>query len=861
MEWLIIIGLGVALYKLWRRIEQLEQRFSAQETLTDALAARPAPKAGFAPEPERPVAKVTGVAPPSTPQPIEPQPITPTPAKPEPARSVARIVGDRLRPATERREEAIGRGFSVNFEELFGRQLPIWAGGITLAIAGFFLVVYAIDLGLLSPFVRVLLGFAFGAALLNGAFLAERMKDRIADPRVPQALAGAGLATLYACFYLAGSGYDLIGGSLAFLGLAGVTAAAVWLSYRFGLPCAVLGLVGGFAAPLLVTSTDANLPLLSIYLALVSGGLALTGNRQQRPWLGLTALLGGLVWGSFLTLSGELGLADQLFVGIYLVAIGAVLPAFVVATAHGRWWRMGAGAFAALQMAVLIDQGDYSLLSWGLYGLLAGALAVLGWRNRDVREASVLATAIAALLLAFWPDPAAAHYALVGFLLALVLAVVPCVHVMRGTASRADVVQLAGAAPAFALAAFWHFGNLFSAFDPALAVAAFALAAMPGAAAWRIGAVADWRTWLIEVSTAATVVLGLSALASMEWGATVCAVAAIAAALAMPQRVAAARTLAAAAAGFGLFVLTRWLDSGVDALWGTPFLAGYTAGWSDTFRYFVPGVVAGLVIAWRQWGVGDRRVTAAIATLSGAGALVAVHTAYKSIFAIGSSAAFVSLGMAERTVWEALLLGVAVLAWLLRERAGPARNIAMVAATAALAHFTWFTLLVHNPLWSSQAVGPVPVANLLTASFATAIAAIAVLRSLADRAVRERFHIAIMILLPILAVGLLRQMFSGSILIATQMGQGEDLLRSLAGIVLAIGYLAWGAKSESRTWRIGSLVLMLLAVGKVFLADAAVLDGLARIASFLALGFSLIGIGWFYSRILGRPQSVPPQTR
>jgi len=43
---------------------------------------------------------------------------------------------------------------------------------------------------------------------------------------------------------------------------------------------------------------------------------------------------------------------------------------------------------------------------------------------------------------------------------------------------------------------------------------------------------------------------------------------------------------------------------------------------------------------------------------------------------------------------------------------------------------------------------------------------------------------------------------------------------------------------------------MLLAVFKVFIFDAAGLDGLARIASFLALGVCLIGIGWFYSRQL-----------
>lgn len=85
------------------------------------------------------------------------------------------------------------------------------------------------------------------------------------------------------------------------------------------------------------------------------------------------------------------------------------------------------------------------------------------------------------------------------------------------------------------------------------------------------------------------------------------------------------------------------------------------------------------------------------------------------------------------------------------------------------------------------------------------------------------------------------------------MGQSEDLLRSLGGIVLAIGFLLWGARSGERSWRIGSLVLMVIAVLKVFLVDAAGLAGLARIASFMALGFSLIGIGWFYARQLRAP--------
>lgn len=48
----------------------------------------------------------------------------------------------------------------------------------------------------------------------------------------------------------------------------------------------------------------------------------------------------------------------------------------------------------------------------------------------------------------------------------------------------------------------------------------------------------------------------------------------------------------------------------------------------------------------------------------------------------------------------------------------------------------------------------------------------------------------------------------------------------------------------------GSLLLMLAAVAKVFLHGAAGLDGLARVVSFAGLGFSLLGLGWLYSRFL-----------
>ena len=113
-----------------------------------------------------------------------------------------------------------------------------------------------------------------------------------------------------------------------------------------------------------------------------------------------------------------------------------------------------------------------------------------------------------------------------------------------------------------------------------------------------------------------------------------------------------------------------------------------------------------------------------------------------------------------------------------------------------------------------------------------------------------------MVLGALLAFSLLRQLFHGAILVEPGLGQFEDICRSIVAIALAIGFLLWGILRKDRDWRIGSLVLMVVAVAKVFLSDASGLEGLTRVASFIALGLSLIGIGWLYARFLGEPKAV-----
>ena len=172
---------------------------------------------------------------------------------------------------------------------------------------------------------------------------------------------------------------------------------------------------------------------------------------------------------------------------------------------------------------------------------------------------------------------------------------------------------------------------------------------------------------------------------------------------------------------------------------------------------------------------------------------------------------------------------------------------------AAFAHSALYTLLIHNPLWAEQAVGALPLLNLIPLAYAVPAAAVLAIRRLpaVREAVPERaFTLTWMLLILLFAASMLRQLFHGSILVEPGLTQAEDIARSILAIALAIGFLLWGIRSKQRDWRIGSLVLMLGAVAKVFLWDTQGLEGLTRIASFVALGFSLIGIGWLYSRQL-----------
>lgn len=984
------------------------------------------------------------------------------------------------------------RGPSINFEELFGRRLPIWAGGITLAIAGVLIVKYAIDAGLFgrvfTPGIQAICGMLFGFGLIGGAEWAHRHRARVDDPRVSQALSGAGISTLYAALLVAANVYALISPLAAFFGLAAVTAGALWLSLRHGPPSALLGLAGGLAAPALTVGLDANVSMLAIYLAFTIAGMAGVSRVQRWPWLALLALAGGAGWSLWLILAGQaLTAIGALSVGTFVLLLAVALPLFAFRDAGAAALRIVAAVIGAAQLALLVATGGYQPLHWGLFALIAAAGQWLAWRNREFAIVPTLGAALATLLLVFWPDPSGAWFAAIGLSLVAIHALPLLAKLWREPARLQCAAELGAIAVAIPLVTLGHFHAPLGLLDPlgAWTSAGAALLALTGAGlGWKVAereqdgrfavltavgaallALAAWlgfphwqaplwigaitmallalaqpsRDRLIEPLAAAFAGLALFALLGtiadgregellvtvgwhraatdsaslLRWGglALVFALfgrrgeravirqaawfgsAALAYGLAaqlvpawtLPLAMAAvggaalpalqrreppraeAQVLVWAAAAILLLAVTgaapadqwqrlggakdsatnglallRWAGvAGLGALLAvrarSAVLRGIGQGLAALLAYgaaaqVVPLVVLPLVAPAGALGVAAAsrrcewsRLAVAAATLAavsgvwalaplaewvaaaiysasgvpmlfdvpdlaapgvlrrllapamllggslwllrrklseptlllgggaiGAVVLVALHGLYRAGFAAAFGTDFVATGLGQRLLWDLLLLGAALALW---RRGGDmiARRGAPLVVAVAAGHLAWYSLILHNPLWTAQAVGGLPLANLLLPLFAalpTCLLLTARIRPdwalWLDRALQP----VLMIVIALLGWATLRQAFHGTLLTAPGLPQFEDILRSLLGIALAVGYLLWGIRTKRHSWRIASLLLMLAAVAKVFLFDASGLEGLLRIASFVALGFSLIGIGWLYSRQL-----------
>jgi hypothetical protein len=171
---------------------------------------------------------------------------------------------------------------AFDWESIVGVKLFSWIAGVALLLAAVFFLRYSISQGWLMPQVRMAIGILVGVGLL---ILCE-LKAARKYPVTANAMDASAIAILFSTFFAARALWNLIGAIPAFILMVLVTAVAVLLSIRRdSVFIALLGLVGGFATPALL-STGENRPVsLFTYILLLNAGLAWVATKRRWPLL------------------------------------------------------------------------------------------------------------------------------------------------------------------------------------------------------------------------------------------------------------------------------------------------------------------------------------------------------------------------------------------------------------------------------------------------------------------------------------------------------------------------------------------------------------------------------------------------
>lgn len=176
------------------------------------------------------------------------------------------------------------------FEEFIGGNIAAKAG-ILVTIVGIFIgAKYAIDKNLISPVVRIILGYIAGIGLCATAlWLKKKYKNYSA------VLLGGGLAVLYFITYIAYSYYQLLPQPAAFAIMLLVTACAVYGSLKYNeVVIAHIGLVGAYAIPFLLSNNSGQYHVLFTYMAIINTGILAIS--LLRYWKSLFYAGFGLTW-------------------------------------------------------------------------------------------------------------------------------------------------------------------------------------------------------------------------------------------------------------------------------------------------------------------------------------------------------------------------------------------------------------------------------------------------------------------------------------------------------------------------------------------------------------------------------------
>lgn len=156
-----------------------------------------------------------------------------------------------------------------DIEKFIGENLFNKIGIAVLVLGIGFFLKYAIDKDWINEIGRTFIGILCGGLLIG---LSYKMRKTFAA--FSSVLVGGGVSVLYFTITIAFQQYHLISQPLAFILTIFITAFTVLLSLNYNRKeLAVIAIVGGFAAPFLVSTGDGNIVVLFTYILILDIGM------------------------------------------------------------------------------------------------------------------------------------------------------------------------------------------------------------------------------------------------------------------------------------------------------------------------------------------------------------------------------------------------------------------------------------------------------------------------------------------------------------------------------------------------------------------------------------------------------------
>ncbi len=164
-----------------------------------------------------------------------------------------------------------------DFEKFFGINLLPKIGIATLVLGIAYFVKYAIDRNWINETGRVAIGILAGAALIG---VAHRLRNNYRA--FSSILVGGGIAALYFTIAIAFWEYHLFSQTVAFVLLIFITAISVFLSIIYDkIELIIFSQLGGFAAPLIVSTGTGNYVVLFSYLLILNTAMLIVAFKKN----------------------------------------------------------------------------------------------------------------------------------------------------------------------------------------------------------------------------------------------------------------------------------------------------------------------------------------------------------------------------------------------------------------------------------------------------------------------------------------------------------------------------------------------------------------------------------------------------